>query len=370
MHGDSAAEPAKELTLPEITKFEQFKGLVESEFIVEEGLLLHAVPTFYVKTSQNSKEAFLRLLKRLDPDNFIPILRKKEGRLVLQIVSRPPAKPSRLMINVALFFGTICTVLLTGYLQSEGLWRYELMSNPFLGAALFAGGLMAIVGTHEMGHKLTANRHGIEATYPYFIPGPPPFGTFGALIQQKSLAPNKDALFDLGASGPVLGFIVAIVVTVIGISYSYPMPFSQAEAMGAEFFPTPLIFVLLSSMVWSNLPVNYVIMMHPMAFAGWIGILVTLLNLMPIGMLDGGHTVQSLLAEKARRILAFVAVLSLVFMGYYLFALIAFFLSLQRHPGPLDNASELSGNRKLVAIVLVSIFILCLPETVLPQFLF
>jgi len=365
MHEYSPTKPVTELTPAEITQFEQFRDLVESEFVVEESLFRYGIPTFYVKPSQDLKEAFIRLLKRLDPNGFVPVLREREGRLVLQIASKPSAKPSRLIINIALFFATIGTLLLTGYLQSVGLWRYGELSNPFLGAALFTGALMAIIGTHEMGHKLTANKHGIEATYPYFIPGPPPFGTIGAVIQQKSLAPNKDALFDLGASGPILGFIVAIIVTVMGISYSYPMPLSEAKAMGAESIPIPIVFLLFSSLLWPNLPHDWTILMHPMALAGWIGILITMLNLMPIGMLDGGHTVRGLLGERARSILSFVAILILIFLGYYLFALIAFFLSWQRHPGPLDDVSKLSKKRKFAALVLISIFILCLPDLLL-----
>lgn len=369
MSGDPQTEPITELTPTGVTRFKQFKDLVESEFTVEDSFLRDGIPTFYVKPSGNPKAAFLGLLKHLEPNGFVPVLRKKEGKLVLQIVSKPSAKPSRLIINIALFFATIGTLLLTGYLQSVNLWSQGLMSDPFLGAALFTGALMAIIGTHEMGHKLTANKHGIEATYPYFIPGPPPFGTFGAVIQQKSLAPNKDALFDLGASGPILGFIVAIIVSGVGISYSYPIPISTAKTMGAEFIPVPVLFLLFSSLIWPNLPPGEVIMLHPMAVAGWIGVLVTMLNLMPIGMLDGGHTVRGSLGERARSILSLVAILTLIVLGYYFFAVIAFFLSLQRHPGPLDDVTKLSKGRKFVGVILVLIFVLCLPEWPLRQLL-
>jgi hypothetical protein len=363
------ARPVSELTPADVSKFEKFKDLVESTFQVEESFLHYGTPTFYVKHQQNLKGAFLKLLKSLDQNDFVPILRKKENKIVLQIVPKPAAKPSRSLINIILFFATIGTLLVTGYFQSVPLWRHELMSDPFLGAALFTGGLMAIIGTHEMGHKLTATKHRIQATYPYFIPGPPPFGTFGAVIKQKSLPPNKDALFDIGASGPILGFIVAVIVTAVGLMYSFPISLLEAEAMGAEFIPVPIVFLLFSSMIWPNLPPGVVIMLHPMAVAGWIGVLITMLNLMPIGMLDGGHTVRGSLGEKARSLLSFVAILTLVVLGYFFFALIAFFLSLQRHPGPLDDVTQLSKSRKFVAVVLVVIFVLCLPEWLLREFL-
>jgi membrane-associated protease RseP (regulator of RpoE activity) len=370
MSEDSQAKSITELTPTEVSRFEHFRSLVESELATEESFLRYGVPTFHLKHQHNLKSAFLKLHRRLDSEGFVPILRRKEGKLVLQIVSKPPAKPSCLTVNIILFLATIATLLITGYLQSEILWKYKLLSDPFIGAALFTGALMAIIATHEMGHKLTAAKHGIQATYPYFIPGPPPFGTFGAIIQQKSLPPNRDALFDLGASGPILGFIVAIIVTAIGLLHSYPISFSEAEAMGATFIPMPIVFLLFSFVIWPSLSQGEVILLHPMAVAGWIGILVTMLNLMPIGMLDGGHTVRGSLGERARNILSFVAILTLIILGYYLFALIAFFLSLQRHPGPLDDVTKLSRSRKFVAIVLVGVFILCLPESLLGHLLY
>ena len=369
MSNDLSPEHVTESLSSEVARFEHFQDLVKSEFIVEKSLLHRGVPTFYLRLSQNLKKAFLRLFRQVDSEGFVPVLRKREGKIVLQIIPKPPTKPSRPIINLGLFFATIGAMLFAGYIQSLGLSEHKLLPNPFVGAVLFTGALMTIIGAHEMGHKLTADRYGIEATYPYFIPGPPPFGTFGAVIQQKSLAPNKDALFDLGASGPILGFIVAIIVTIIGILLSYPISIREAEAMGAEFISVPIVFSLFSSILWPNLPRDTVILLHPMAFAGWIGVLITLLNLMPIGMLDGGHTVRGLLGEKARYVLSFVAILTLFLLGYYLFALIALFLSFQRHPGPLDDVSKLSTSRKLIAIVLVSVFILSLPEWVLLPFL-
>ncbi|MFQ5999804.1 MAG: hypothetical protein ACE5J6_03400, partial [Candidatus Bathyarchaeia archaeon] len=142
-----------------ITKFEQIHTMVESEFDVEEGFVEHGVPTFYVRPREDSKEAFLRLTRRMKTLGLIPVLRRREEKVVLQAISKPSTRPSRNIINVVLLLATIGTVLFAGFLQSP----------DFPGALMFTGAIMAILGSHEMGHKLLADKHEVEATYPYFI---------------------------------------------------------------------------------------------------------------------------------------------------------------------------------------------------------
>jgi len=342
---DSATEPSSTIG------FEQLRGTVESEFTVEEGLIEYDVPTFYVRFRQDSKEAFLRLFKRLDALGFVPVLRDKEGKTVLQIVRKPLVKSSRKIINWVLFLATIGTTLVTGYFLSLGLM------DPLGGAVMFAVAILAILGSHEMGHKLAAKTHGVESTPPYFIPGPPwplGIGTFGAVIQQKSLAPNRDALFDLGASGPIVGFAVTVVVTIIGLQMSSVEPVPEE----AFFIPVPLLFRFIAETLLSP-PPDMAVMLHPVAFAGWVGMLVTTLNLMPIGMFDGGHAVRGLLGQKARSALTFISIMTLLILGQFIMAILAFLLSMHKHPGPLDDVSKLTVGRKLATILLVLIFVLC-----------
>jgi len=341
----------------EFAEFEKLHGLVVSDFDVEEWFVEHGAPTFYVRLRRDSKQAFLRLFRRLNAVGFAPVLRRREGKVVLQIVRKPPSASSRWIINVVLFLATIGTMLVSGYFLSVG-W----MHGPIVGAVMFTAAIVAILGVHEMSHKFAARRHDVEASYPYFIPGPPaPYGigTFGAVIQQKSLAPNKDALFDLGISGPVVGFFVTIVVTIVGVQLSRPISLAEANAMGAQFLRVPILFNFVATMFPPvGLKPNYVLLLHPVAFAGWVGMLVTMLNLVPTGMLDGGHAVRGLFGQRARNFLSFLAILILLALGHYPMAIIAFVLSLQRHPGPLDDVSGLSVGRKLVTIVLVLIFVL------------
>jgi membrane-associated protease RseP (regulator of RpoE activity) len=327
------------LSLP---PFEEVQDMVEAEFDVEEAFAEHGVPTFYVKLQEGSKEAFLRLVKRLDSLELIPLLRQKEKTNVLQVLSKPPIQPSRKIINIALFFATLGTVFLSGWLLSEEI----------VGALLFTGAIMAILGTHEMGHKLLADKHDVEATYPYFIPGFPPIGTFGALIRQKTLPPNRDALFDVGFTGPITGFIIAVIVTIIGIQLSTQVPLDPE----AGYLPVPLLFRLIV-MLFPPSGTGIIIQLHPVAFAGWVGMVVTTLNLVPSGMFDGGHVARSITGERTHRILSYLGIALLAFISWPM-AILAIFFSAAKHPGPLDDVSKLSTYRKVAALVLVAVFIL------------
>jgi len=339
----------------ETIQYEQIHSAVAAEFNIEEGFIEYNTPTFYISSKPDLKQAFMRLYKQLDSKQLVPILRRRENRLLLQVVPKPAIRPNRPTINIVLLLATIGTTLITGYVLSETL------PNPLEGAIFFSGALMSILVAHEMGHKLTANMHNVEATYPYFIPGIPPFfPTFGAVIQQKSLPPNKDALFDLGMSGPVLGFLITIVVTIIGISMS---TISTPSELPQGVFPPPLLLEFLVNALLTIPPVSapsfVVIELHPLAFAGYIGMVVTMLNLIPVGQLDGGHVAHVLLGERSRNVLSVVSIIALFFISWPM-AFIAFLVSRVRHPPPLDDVSQLSGSRKLATLVLVAIFILCL----------
>lgn len=348
------------------TEFEKLKQIVCENFQIEEALIEHNVPTFYLKQPQETKKAFLKLLKKLEELNLIAFLRRNDRRLVLKVLPKPIPKPSNVRVNWLLLLATIGTTFATGYILSRNLVTIGGTIDPVIGGIMFTIAIMAILGLHEMGHKLIANKNRIEATPPYFIPGPPPtfggIGTFGAVIVQKSLPPNKDALFDIGLSGPIVSFILAVVVTAVGSIMAVPaQPVEEATTL-----PTPLITVF----IWMLLnhfrltpspPQGQILYMHPVEFAGWVGLLITTLNLLPAAMLDGGHIARSLVGDKARIILTAASILLLYLGGFWLMALFVLFLSLQRHPGPLDDVSGLSRGRKILAVVLVSIFVLAFP---------
>lgn len=344
-----------ETQITQQTSFEQITQLVSTEFQIEEALLEHNIPTYYLKQPQETKQAFLKLLKNLEPMGLVGLLRRRDGRIVLKIIPKPQPKPSNIRINWLLFFATIGTTFITGYMLSERL------TNPIIGGISFTIAIMAVLGLHEMGHKLTADKKEIEATLPYFIPGPPPFGTFGAVIMQKSLPPNRDALYDVGANGPISGFIIATIVSAIGLMMLIP----SHPIEGSSEIQTPILWFLLGRLLSSlnALPQHAVgqeLYLHPVTFAGWVGIVVTMLNLLPAAMLDGGHVARALVGEKLSVILTFLSILFLLLEGFWPMAFFVLFLSMYRHPGPLDDVSSLSTSRKLFTVVLVAIFVLCL----------
>jgi hypothetical protein len=359
---DSATPPNAESSTnsPNASQFDRIDPLVASEFDVEEALVEHGVPTFYVKVKPETKQAFIRLVKKLAEVGVTPVMRVKDGRSVIKVVPKPEMKPSRPIINVILLLLTIATVSITGYTLSAGLEEYGV--NPLVGAASFTLALLGILGVHEMAHKLSANHQDMEASLPYFIPGPPflGIGTFGAVIIQKETAPNRDALFDIGVSGPIAGFIVAVFVSAIGLSISPVEPMTGTFSGGLPI--PPLFLLLMNALVKAPGPGNYVVYLHPVAFAGWLGLFITLLNLLPTGMLDGGHTLRSVINNDfARTAFTAVSILTLLIIQQWLMLALVLFLSMYKHPGPLDDVSKLSGKRKLVAVLLLLIFALCLP---------
>jgi Zn-dependent protease len=335
--------------------FEKITQLVSAHFQSEESLLEHGIPTYYLKQPQETKQAFLGLLKNLEKIDMIAFLRRNEGKTILRVVPKPLVKPSNIRINWILLLATIATTFVTGYFSALGL------IDPIVGGVTFTAAILAILGTHEMGHKLTANMKGTEATNPYFIPGPPPFGTFGAVIMQKSLPPNRDALFDIGADGPIAGFVIATIVSFFGLMLVIPGP----KPSTPNPIPVPLLWSILAQLLQAlnlmpHAGVGQDLMLHPLTFAGWAGLLVTMLNLLPAGMLDGGHVVRSIVGEKLRLALAGLSIIFLIIEGFYPMAILVLFLSTVRDPGPLDDVSSLSTSRKLVAIGLIAIFILCI----------
>ena len=346
------------------TDFERITKIVTAEFQVEDALMEYGTPTYYLRWPQETKQAFLRLLGKLEEMKLIAFLRKVNGRVVLRVVVKPPVKTSDPKIYWAFFFATVATTFAAGYLSFEGSGQ-----SPFLNGAIFSVAIMTVLGLHEMGHKITANRRKVEATSPYFIPGLPPLGILGAVIMQKSLPPNRDALFDIGANGPLAGFVVALVFSAVGLSMLTPT--TVAPGTGLPLMPLSWRYLLLpgegSLGLLNSLglipPSDSGYALNPLAWAGWAGMVVTMLNLLPAAMLDGGHVARSIVPDKLRYVLTVVSVAVLVLSGteFLFMAFIIVFMSLFKHPGPLDDVSGLSRSKKLLTIVLVVVFALSFP---------
>lgn len=294
------------------------------------------------------EDKFTKLTKELEDIGYVPWINEYHGKYYLKIAKSRPRGKSKHHINVVLLIATIASTIFAGYL----------FNGSILDGIAFSVAIMAIIGTHETAHYFAARKYDVEATLPYFIPAPTLIGTFGAVINVKSPIPNKNALFDLGASGPLAGIIVTIPVLIIGIYLSTVVPIKT----GSIIFYPPLLMSFIANFVAPTVPDGYMLHIHPVAFAGWVGIIVTMLNLMPVAFLDGGHISRSIFNQKIHNIISFIGIVITLALGWIPMAvLMAIILILVRkHPGALDNVTKLSRSRKIISIAMVVVLILCL----------
>jgi len=265
--------------------------------------------------------------------------------------------PDRPGLNVILLLLTCVSTFFQGYLTSptdsvaDGLW--------------YSGGIITILLFHEMGHYLMCRRYGVHATLPFFIPFPilSPFGTMGAVIRMDSRLPNRRALFDIGVAGPLAGLAVAIPAIYFGVQMSEVhaiVKTGESTTLGES-----LLFKWLSFLALGPVPEGQDIFLHPLAYAGWAGLFVTALNLLPIGQLDGGHILYALLGERSvligRVALALFALMGIVvfpfFPGWFPFILLMIWFG-YRHPPPTDHFTPLDSKRRMLAYFAFVIFII------------
>jgi membrane-associated protease RseP (regulator of RpoE activity) len=358
--------------------------MVASEFQVKDAFLdPYGIPTVQV-TREPAKEKFKRLLEQLGQHGLIAAIRGSSGSsdtLTIKMFQKPTRQPPRRTINLALFAATILTVFIAGYL----LWQAQLdqgfiqtlepNSNIYLEATAFVAGLMAIIGLHEFGHKAAAIHHKMDATLPYFVPGPPPIGTFGAVISLRSPPANRDQLFDLGLSGPLVGFVVTILVIVLSVVfgiYLSPSQVLQAQQNGLSnidwnAWPSqqPALTIIVGSLATSLRPMTggEILVNQQLAFAAQIGALLTFLNLVPMWQLDGGHISRSIFGEGGHRTATVIGLLVLLYGHYYPFAFLVLAFMLFSRRGfagvePLDDISPVSNSRKLLYVLGLGMLIL------------
>lgn len=233
----------------------------------------------------------------------------------------------------------------------------------------FSLSLLFILISHEMGHYIACRLYKVDATLPFFIPTPPmlgPAGTFGAFIKIRSPLPSRKAVFDIGVAGPIAGFIALIPIAILGIAYMEPASPQQLANPGGLVFSDPLLMKLAAFAAGVDLDVS---VGNPFYFAAWVGLLVTALNLVPSGQLDGGHAIFAVFGETVHRWtgrIAFVVMTGLSIVGWFVFNspsgfLIAILLGVMmkvRHPIPWDQ-TRLDAKRKAVAFLTLVIFVLC-----------
>lgn len=268
-----------------------------------------------------------------------------------------PARESH-RIHVILFLVTFLTTTAAGAMQ-QGI---NPVTDPigFFRGLPFSMTLMTILLGHEMGHYLTSRVHRVPATLPYFIPAPSLVGTFGAVIKIKGAIWDRRTLLDIGASGPLAGFFLAVPALIMGFALSEIVP--AGGDSGAIALGDSLIVYLTGLLVVGHLPESSTLLLHPVGFAGWIGMFITSLNLLPVGQLDGGHIAKALFPQKAdtlaRAVHIVLIIMGIVFWeGWLIWALLLVFLGV-RHPPVLLPHIELDPVRRKVGFTALVIFVL------------
>jgi membrane-associated protease RseP (regulator of RpoE activity) len=339
---------------------------------------------------EDSASAYDRLADSLQQYAITPLFRVEEGRQVVYLTpARPQAKQDKISTNIILFVLTIFSVMLAGA-QPEGQLPQDFFGQLFaLVKAIFTGwpfalSLLGILVSHELGHYFMSRYHKTPATLPYFIPFPfSPLGTMGAAIIMRGIPKNKRVLFDIGVAGPIAGLVVAIPVLFLGLKLSTlgnidpnPNGFIEGNSLLYLFTKFVVFGQLLPSpahtqgvLYWlqyffTGRPVPFGgldVFIHPVAFAGWAGILVTSLNLIPAGTLDGGHVIYSLFGDKAKKAFPFIvgilAVLGIFWIGWWLWAVLLFWLG-RVYAEPLDQITTLDPPRRRLAYLMILIFFL------------
>ncbi len=410
------------MTLPET---EVFTSIVSRVFNVEEVTLGDPKQGYFLRyrgeLTRDSEEAYDQMAAALLPYNITPLFRiDGERQTILLMNGTIHPKPGRAWVNILLFVLTLLSVLFAGAMYSYSgpmpddtlgqVWT--LITHLWVGWP-FAVSLLSILLAHEFGHYFVGRARGAAVSLPYFIPLPVSMlGTMGAFIQLKQLPKNKRALFDLAIAGPLAGMVVAIPVLILGLALSsvgttqntsytktansmdvcqnsanIGEPYSCAGdnllegnsllylglkyIIKGELLPSPARYDVPPLFYWIRyvftghpIPVGgQDVMLHPVAWAGWAGLLVTFLNLIPAGQLDGGHVVYALFGQRVRKFFPVFLVITLLlgffWSGWWLWAFIIYLIG-RSHAEPLDQITQLDTRRKTLAVVVLVIFLLVL----------
>jgi membrane-associated protease RseP (regulator of RpoE activity) len=343
--------------------------------------------------SPDTAKAYDQLEEALHSLNVTPLFRPEDNRHAIILINGIiKTKPTKIWGNILFFALTVLSVMFTGAVASSGGSFPGNLSGWItfmLGGLPFAAALLAILVCHEFGHYLAGRYHKTAVTLPFFIPFPLSlFGTMGAFIQLKEPPKNRRILLDIGIAGPLAGLVVAIPILLLGL-YLSPVDKIPFQLPPNQLFEgNSILYLLLKFIVKGHLlpqPANYLslnpiiywikyfftgsplpaggldVSLHPIAWAGWAGLLVTSLNLIPAGQLDGGHIMYVLLGRRTSRLLPFILggliLLGFVWNGWWFWAALIFLLG-RYHAEPLDQITTLDPKRRALAILGVIVFIL------------
>jgi membrane-associated protease RseP (regulator of RpoE activity) len=372
--------------------------------------------------TRDSAEAYDLLATALATYNLTPLFRFESGRQTIVLLHGvPQPKRGRPWVNILMFVLTVLCVLFAGTMYS---YTGPLPEDPAaqIGVLLahlwvgwpFAVSLLGILLAHELGHYFVGRARGAAVSLPFFIPFPlPPLGTMGAFIQMKSPPRNVRSLFDLAIAGPLAGLVVGIPVLILGLSLSRvdttvdtvytktatsldvcpntvsvgetytcpddnllegnsPLYLGLKYLVKGELLPSPVRMNTAPILYWARylltghpIPLGgQDVLLHPVAWAGWAGLLVTFLNLLPARQLDGGHVLYAVFGKRVRRVFPFILaatiVMGFLWSGWWVWSVLLFFLVGRTHAEPLDQITQLDPRRRLLAVMMLVIFLLVL----------
>jgi membrane-associated protease RseP (regulator of RpoE activity) len=354
---------------PEASKEIEFiKGLVARRFPVYDVRVTYDVVEFFVRTdSATLEQNFDELREEMAQHNYIPMIVYDKGEHIITVAKKPTTRYRSTNVNLVMLAITLLTTIIAGTIEWGGFENVPnkdifALKTILMGTLTFALPLMAILGVHELSHYFAARRRKVAASLPFFIPSIPPLGTFGAFISLRDPIPNKKTLLEIGVAGPLAGFLLTIPIGILGLILTNdaaklaPANVPSGGALGVVF---PLMYNGLEYLV----PLKGDFLIHPTAFAAWVGFLVTALNLLPVGQLDGGHVARALLGPNAKYLswatigVLIVLGLSTVYIGWLLFAMIILFLGV-RHPPPLNDMTKLDLKRKALGVATFVVLII------------
>jgi len=340
----------------------QLAGVLAVDQVRVEG---HAV-AFGGRLLVQPATAVTELVGRFRPFGYTPFLQAGQGLTwVRALPFVDVVMPSKPRTNIVLFLLTVLSTIVAG---SQAFFAFNPFVEPrrLLEGVPFAFTLLAILGTHEFGHYFTARAYGASVSLPYFIPAPPPllFGTLGAIIRMRSPARDRNSLFDIAAAGPLAGLVVALPALWIGLGWS---KVAAVPSGGSVSFGDSLLLRFMTWLAFGPLPPGHDVFVHPVALAGWVGLFVTALNLIPVGQLDGGRIAYALFGARHRQI-SIATFLGLLALGavtgagnWFVWAFLLLFVMGFHHQPPLDDLSPLSPGRYAVGVLCLLLLVLLIP---------
>jgi membrane-associated protease RseP (regulator of RpoE activity) len=363
---------------PEAAKeIEHVKSLVARRFPVYDVKISYDVIEFYCRIDEASlEESFEKLREDMSSEGYVPMISYDKGEHVIVVGKKPPRKYRSIYVNLTMLIITFAAMVFAGVLDwtsyasvpDDEMYSLE---NIATGIAVFTLPLLAILGVHELAHFFAAKRRKVAASLPFFIPSIPPLGTFGAFISLRDPIPNRKSLLEIGIAGPLAGLLVAIPIGIAGLMLTN----MEARPVPDDFETGSIVrvaFPIMYDWIEQLAPLEGDYLLHPMAFAAWVGFLVTALNLLPAGQLDGGHIARAVFGKNAKyaswaTIVALIA-LSFFYFAWLLFAILILFLGGAKHPPPLNDITKLDPRRQalgMFAFVILVIAFVPIPISVL-----